>query len=319
MNPHIFLARLYAASLDPATQMHLDAADGTAAFARQFEFIESEIVRTEFAPLKSEEFIHYDTSAPAGTKTVTHRTVTEVGQADFVNHYADNLPNADVFTVENEVKVEDLGVEYFYSVQDVQRSAMDPAFRLDAERKLSAINAVRRLHDKTAAEGSTKYGRTGFLNSAAVPIVTAINGTWATATSQEIVDDVVALWSSVSAATEDVIDPDTLLLDSVSYGLISSKPYGADSNFTVLQWLRENLDGVKKIAKWARLKTAGVGDTRRMVAYKYGKDVAKYVAPELFAEEPPQRKSLKIVTPCHGSTGFCDIRKPLGVAYMDGL
>lgn len=315
-----FLARLYAQQLDPHIQQRLDSVGGTVAFARQFEFIEQEISRTEFSPLRSEELIYYDTSAPPGTKTITHRTVTQTGNAGFVNHYADDLPHADIFAQENEVPVEVLGVQYFYSTIDLQRVAIDPTIQLDAERKLSAVEAMRRRHDHIAAVGSVRHDRPGFVNSDLIPIVTAITGDWETASSEEIINDVISLWSSIASVTMDVEHPDTLVLPTRSYTIIASKPYSPnDSNLTVLKWLEANLDGCKQISRWERLSNAGVGGTRRAIAYRKAKDVLKYHQVEAFAEEPPQRKSLKFVVPCHGQTGFTDIRKPLACAYMDGL
>jgi hypothetical protein len=319
MNKYIFLARAYAATLDPDVQMRLDSVGGSTAFARQFEFIEQELVKTVFAPLKSEELIPYDTSYPAGITSVTHRTVTETGQADFVNHYADDLPNVDVFTQETEVKVEPIGVQYFFSTLDLQRAALDSTFRLDSARKESAINAMRRKHDEIAAIGSTRYGRTGFINSAAVPLVTPITGTWSGATSDQIVADIAKLWNSIPVANLDTDRPDTLVLDIASHQLISTKAYGTNSDKTILQYLKDNFDGLKTVERWSRLATAGAGSTKRAIAYKKDKSVAKYIVPEVFAEEPPQRKSLKVVTPCHAQTGFTDVRKPLAIAYMDGV
>lgn len=320
MNKYLLLARLYAAQMDPDVQTRLDSA-GTAVFARQFEFIEQEITRTEFSPLKSEEFIPYDTSAPAGTQSITHRTITQTGNAGFVDHYADDLPHADIYAEEFTVKVEDLGVAYFWTVRDVQRSAIDPTIRLDAERKQSAIDAMRRKHDQIAAVGSLRHGRDGFINSDLVPIVTAVNGSWTeSTTSEDIIEDILKLWTSIPTVTLDVEHPDTLLLPTAVHTLLASKPYSASHpELTVLKWLEKNLDGCKEIGRWERLSTAGTGGGRRMVAYRKGKDVVKYHAPELFAEEPPQRKNLKFVTPCHAQTGFTEVRKPLAVAFMDGI
>lgn len=319
MNQYLLLARLFAAQMNPDVQLRLDSI-GTAAFARQFEFIEQEITRTEFSPLKAEEFIPYDTTPPAGTKSVTHRTVTQTGNAGFVDHYADDLPHADIYAEEFEVKVETLGVAYFWSVGDVQRAAIDPTIRLDAERKQSAIDAMRRKHDQVASIGSLKHGRQGFLNSDLVPIVVATTGNFESATTAQIVADIQKLWTSIATVTLDVEHPDTLLLDTATHTHLASMPYSASHpELTVLRWLEKNLDGLKTIGRWERLSTMGVGSTRRMVAYRKGKDVAKYVAPELFAEEPPQRKNLKFVTPCHAATAFTDVRKPLAVAYMDGV
>jgi len=320
MNKYMLLARLYAAQMDPDVQTRLDAA-GTAVFARQFEFIEQEITRTEFSPLKSEEFIPYDTSVPAGTLSVTHRTITQTGNAGFVDHYADDLPHADIYAEEFTVKVEDLGVQYFWTVRDMQRAAIDPTIRLEPERKQSAIDAMRRKHDHVASVGSLQHGRTGFLNSDLVPLIVSNTLNWTESTSTaDIVAAIQKLWTSIPTVTLDVEHPDTLLLPTAIHTLLGSKPYSPNHpELTVLKWLEKNLPGLKTIGRWERLSDAGVGGTRRIVAYRKSKDVVKYIAPELFAEEPPQRKALKFVTPCHAQTGFTDIRKPLAVAYMDGV
>ncbi|HLV69011.1 MAG TPA: major capsid family protein [Polyangiaceae bacterium] len=319
-NKHVLLARLFASMMDPGVQQRLDSI-GTAVFARQFELIEQEITRTEFSPLKSEEFIPYDTSAPAGTQSITHRTVTQTGNADFVDHYADDLPHADIYAEEFTVKVEDLGVAYFWTVRDVQRAAIDATIRLDAERKQSAIDGMRRKHDQLAALGSLRHGRTGFVNSDLVPIVSAVNGSWSASTdSEKIIEDILKLWTSIPTVTLDVERPDTLILPTAVHSLLASKPYSENHpEKTILKWLEENLDGCKEIGRWERLSNAGIGGTRRIIAYRKAKDVVKYHAPELFAEEPPQRKNLKFVVPCHAQTGFTEIRKPLAVAYMDGV
>lgn len=320
MNMHQLIASAYYQHLDPAVQMRLDAVGGSTAFARQFEFIEQELVRVEFSPLQSEKFIPYDTSYPLGTQLVTHRTVEQVGQADFVDHQADDLPHVDVAAREDSVKVEMLGVQYYFTIDDLNRAAMDPNFRLDVERKQSAIDATRRKHEEIAWIGSTKYSRTGFINSASVPLVTPITGSWTASTSSDlIVADITKLWGSIATATKDAIQPDTLLLPVASYGIIASKAYGTNSDRTILSYLKDNLDGLKEVGKLSLLDTAGAGSTKRMVAYKKDKTVAKYIAIEVFGEEAPQRRGLKVITPCHGKTGFTDIRKPLGIAYMDGI
>ena len=315
---HLIMARAFAGQFNADTQTRMDSGKVTA-FARQFEFIEQEITRTEFAPLKSEQFIPYDNAVPAAAESVTYRMATQVGQADFVDHYADDLPHADVFTEEFTHKVESLGVEYFWDVMEMERAAMDPSFRLDAERKESAIEAMRRKHDAVAAVGSAKHGRTGFLNCSAVPMVTPITGNWANATPLQIIADFSKLWTSIITTSKEVIAPTHALLPPALYQLINTKPFSDNTEITVKKWLLDNIDGLQGIDQWDRLATANAAGTGpRIVAYKRAKDVVKYVVPELFREEPPQRKNLKFKIPCWGRTGFTHVRKPIGIAYMDG-
>lgn len=320
MDQYIFLARLYASQLNPDDQLRLDAADLTAGFAKQFEFVETQLAETKFAPLKSETFLYFDDSAPAGSSTILHRTVTHVGHADWVDENATDLPNADVATREDWVPVDNLGVQYRWNVKDVKRASIDPTARLDVERKKSAIKAVDRKHDEAAAIGSAKHGRTGFINSAAVPLVTPITGAWdATTTAQEMIDDVLACLNNIPLATEENYEGTDVVLPTEQYRLINTKPYGVDANMTVRKWLIDNIDGLARISSWNRLAGAGAGATDRMMAFHKDQEVAKYNRVSAFEEEAPQRRGLAFIVPCHGECGWTEIRIPGAVAYMDGI
>lgn len=288
------------------------------AFARSFEYVEKELQETEFEPLKSEEFIPYDTSVPAGAQTVTHRTITQMGQAEFVDHYADDLPFVDVRADEFSVDTKLIGEKYMWTVEELDAVAMDPTIRLDAERKKSAVDAMRRKHDEIAAIGSAKHGRAGFINSTVVPDVTPVTGDFGNATDEEVVADLKRLIAAVRIATLGNHEADTLLVDDATWERINM-PYGDDKNTTIKKWLLENVDSLKKIALWPRLNTADTAGTGpRLIAYKNSKEVVKYFNVITFRELAPQYKNLKVDVPCYGKTGFTNWRKPLAAAYMDG-
>lgn len=289
------------------------------AFARAFEHIEKELVETEFQKLKSEELIDYDTSAPDGAEAITHRTITQLGQADWVDHYADDFPAFDVKASESSVKTETFGGHYFWTVEELDRVAMNPTIRLDAERKKSAQDAMRRWHDKVAAIGSTKHGRTGFVNDANVPLVTPITGDFATADDDEIVADITKLFNSVEVNSGENAKATHLGVDQGTWTILS-RPYGDNKGYTLRKWLLENIDGLKEIVQWNHLNTADVAGTGpRLVAWRKAKDVVKYNAVIVYKERQPQDKNLKVTVPVYAKTGFTEWRKPLHGAYMDGV
>jgi len=296
----------------------LDANDLTAVFARELEWIDSKLEREEFAPLKSEALIPYHPMGGPGVDTVTYRKVTELGQAEFIGNGTTQLPRVDVVGTEFSRRVENLGVAWAVTVFDLLKVAANPTIHIDTERKAAAVNAVRRLHDRTAFQGNALLGWTGLVNDANVPIVTPITGDWANPATLplQIVADINKLTWQIFVATKELYEPETLLIPT-SLGVTLDMPLGADADKTVRTYILSNSTHIKKIETTHYLETAGVGGTPRVLAYKRHPDVVRYGANEMFAEEPQQAKGLEIETPCHGRTSGTQIRRPLAMAYMD--
>lgn len=299
--------------------MTLDAADVTIAFAREFEHIDQELTRTEFAPLSSEQLIPYDPGGGPTAQAETYRMVTQVGRARFAAHTAGDIPTVNVKAKEKTQKTEMLTVGYEYDVMDLLRSAENPTVRLDTELKTGAVEAIARLHEETAALGNAEFGWPGFVNCEDVPLVTPLTGDWlqTTTTPDDILNDVLELFYSVKSATLGVIEADTMAIP-LSYEKLFNRRLGDGSDTTIREWLLKNIPGLKSIVSWQFLDTADdAGTGPRVVVYRKSKDVLRYFANLMFREQPPQYKDLKIKIPCFGVAGGMSIRKPLGMAYMD--
>ncbi len=296
----------------------MDANDLTAVFARELEWIDTTIQREEFAPLKSEQLIPYHPSGGPGVDLVTYRKITELGRAEFIGNGTTQLPRVDVVGDEYTRSVKNLGVAWAVTVFELLKVATNPTIHLDTERKTAAVNAIRRLHDRTAFEGNADIGWTGFINDPNVPLVTPITGDWANpaTTPLQIVADVNKLTWSIFIATKELYEPETLLIPT-SLGETLDQPIGDNAERTVRKFVLENSAHVKKIETTHYLETASAGNGNRLMAYKRHPDVVRYGANELFAEEPQQAKALELETPCHGRTSGTQIRRPLAIAYMD--
>lgn len=296
----------------------LDANDVTATFAREFEHIDQELVRTEFAPLVGEELIPYDAGGGPTAQAETYRMVTQVGRAKFAAHTAGNMPTVDVVGKEYTQKTEQLHVGYRYTVMDLLRAA-EGTIKIDTEVKRSAVEAIARLHEETAALGNTDFGWYGFANCGDVPLVTPLTGDWldSATTPDDILNDILELIHSVKSATKGVIDADTLAIP-LSYEKVFNRRLGDGSDTTIRAWVLAHIPQLKQIKSWHFLDTADdAGTGPRVVAYRKTKDVLRYFANSMFNEQAPQYEGLDIKVPCWGVSGGMSIRKPLGMAYMD--
>lgn len=301
-----------------ATGFHVDAGE-TAHLLRQLEFVKAQTYDILRATLKARQFIPVSHDAPAGAESITYRQWDEFSMATLIANYADDLPMADVAVKEFPIPVRSMGKAYQWSIQDLRNSAMNGS-QLDTRRARSARMAVERFIDQIGAFGSANAGLPGFLNNANVPLIAPITGTWSTATSAQIIDDLNKLVQSIITVTKEVHTPNTLLLDTDSFGIISQKPVAVDNQTTVLQSFLANNPYIKNIDQWTRLNEADVAGTGpRVVAYDRDPMILQLEIPQEFEQFPPQARNLSFVVPCHARIGGVHMHYPLGVAYMDGV
>jgi hypothetical protein len=310
------IAQIVLANPGTAQSITLDANDLTAVFARELEWVDQQLQRTEFLPLKSKELIDWDSRGGPGINQVTWRKVTEVGKAEWIGNVTTELPAVDVVGNEYTRDVRNLGALYRYSVFELKNAAESPTIRLDSERKSAAYNAVMRKHDVTALIGDTTIGWTGLFNDANVPLVTAITGNWSTsATGEQIAADLSKLVWSVYKATLENYEIDTLALPT-AFAQVFDKVI-SNTGISVRKYIQDTFPQIKRIITSVYLDTAGAGSIKRVLAFKKSKDVVLYGANDPFNEEPPQAAGLDFRVPVYGRSSGTQIRKPLAMAYMD--
>ena len=138
-------------------------------------------------------------------------------------------------------------------------------------------DGLRMAYDKHMDEnvyaGFAKYGSTGLINNSAVTVNSA-NGTWATSTVDEILDDVnssiLDAWEA-SGYDLDAI-PNHILLPYEQFNYIATTMVTSLAEKSILTYIKENnvaknygVDVVFGATAWC--KGAGAGSTDRMVTY----------------------------------------------------
>lgn len=294
-------------------------ANETAIFARQLEHVYTKTYDVKYPEFKARSFIPLDASVPSGAETYTYRQFDEVGMAELIANYADDLPDVTMFGKEFTGKCKSIGNAYSYSIQDVRRASM-AGMALETSLPSIARRAHEAKHDKIAAFGDTLSGLVGFLNHPNVPLVTPTTGTWSTATADQIIADLDKLVNSIVTTTNGVHVPDTLLLPITQFLRLNNLQKSAASDKTVLQWYLENNPFIKNIDHWYVLDTANAaGNGPRAVAYQRSPEVLGLVIPQEFEQFPPQAKNLAFSVPCHSRCGGVKVTYPLAIAYMDGI
>jgi hypothetical protein len=321
----VWLARHVAQYVSPSdlksVGLTTDSNDLTATFAREFEYLESKVRKTEFAIMKGQTFVPFEELGGPEVNSQTYTMVTEVGQAAWGSNQSRTLPRVDVVGKEFSRQTDTIVVEWSVTVRELMQVAKSPRINLETSRKEAAVNAIARFHDAKALTGDTDKSWYGLINANSyVPLISPITGTWSTATPTQIIQDInKASWSVVSATKENHA-PDTLLVPT-SYGLILDTPIVSGSGSeTVRSFILKNSSHIKNIDTCIQLETGNAaGNGPRAVLYKRDPNCVRYGAHAMYIEEPPQRQGFDIVVPCWGMSSGTQYLLPKAAAYMDGI
>lgn len=296
-------------------------ANETAHFARQLEFVKAQTYDIKFGKLKALEFVPLDTSAPEGAESVTYRQWTEVEAAKVIANMADDLPQVDVLAKEFTSTVRSIGASYQWSIQDIRRSALAGS-QFDLRKARAARMSIDRRLDEIGAIGIAEIGTTGLVNNANVPVFVFPNaGAWDAISANLVLENLNALAQSIVDATNEIEQPQTMLLPTEEFGIVASTAISplTGSTDTILQVFLRNQPYITQVDQWTRLNGAGAGGANRVIAYDRTDRVLQYNIPLLFEQLPPQPKNLSFVVPVHARVGVVEMHYPLAVAYADRL
>lgn len=293
-------------------------ANETAALQRQLDFVKSRTYDIKYSEMKARRFIPVSNEVNPGAESITYKQWDQYGMAKVVSDAADDLPLVDVVAKEFTSPVKTLGAAYKFTVQELKAAAL-LGTSLDQQRGRAARRAIEAGIDHVAALGLGESQMPGFLNHPNVPVVAPTTGTWATASVDEILADINKLVNSIVTASNEIHNPDTLLLPTASFALLASTPAGANLESTILKVFLSTNPYIRSVDQWSKLNTAGVGGGPRVVAYLRDPEIMQLEIPQEFEQLPPQPKNLAFVVPCHCRVGGTSIRYPLAMAYMDGV
>lgn len=298
-------------------RMRMDVNEA-AHLARELEFVKAKTYDVVYDELKAKMFVPVDTSAHPGAETIAYDQWDEVGEAQVIGSYADDVPMVDVFKTRFTGPVVGFASGYGYSLQEIRSSQMAGS-RLDQRRAQAARRAIARAIDNVIALGDVPAALPGFVNNANIGTTAPVTGTWATATFAQIQGDMEALTNAIAIQCRDNFRPDTLLLAPVSYRAIANQQVAVSGDKSMLKWILENHSTIKTIDQWQALATAGAAGATRAIAYKKSPEVLDFALPIEFEVLPPQVRNFRWVVLCHARVGGVSMYQPLACETMDGL
>jgi hypothetical protein len=296
----------------------------------QVTSIESEVYAIRYADIQYPRLVPVDTSAYPWAKTVTYFTYDHVGQADWMNGDASDMPFAELSRTKYETTVESAKIGYRYSLEEVNQAMMIPGMNLNADKAAAAKRAADELVERVVISGDSRKGFLGLVNQTVVPQLAVPNGAsgsplWTQKTPAEILADVnnalVGAWS----ASNQVELHDTVLLPVAQFGTVASTPRSATSDTTIITYLQQNNVYTSTTGQPLTIRTvrqlagAGAGGTNRMITYRRDPQVLKFHMPMPHQFFPPQERMLEFIIPGMMRLGGLDVRLPRGMSYNDGI
>lgn len=294
----------------------------TAVLARQLDYVQAQVYRTEYSELKALQFIPEASDVPVGAKTFTYRVWDRFGMAKVIKDYANDFEAVGVLAKEVTQKTVDLGDFYEYSLTDLEHAAFTNT-PLSTELADAARLAMDLAMDNILSLGDPDTGLPGFVNFGNVPIATLPNGDWRnpSTTAMEKLADLRYLASVPVINTKELHKPDTLLLDTESYEDVAGTPVSDNApDKTILSVFLATNPHIRYVDQWGKLDTANAdGDGPRIMVYQRDPRVVQAQIPRKFTQLPMQQVAAMFRTYCMAKLGGVSWRYPLAAAYADNV
>jgi len=300
----------------------LDAADNVH-FARELETILPDLVREAIAPTSVRNLFPVNTGFSPNTESITWRLLTITGAAKVIADYSDDIPLINMFGEEKTTKVRTLAVGHVFSIPELQGSA-EGSISLASEGPTAARDAILRLENTLAYNGSTKFDLVGLFSGTATTgiAITASAGVWSAASAAVIYGEMAALIGDIHEDSKTVHNATRILMSPNNFRQISTTQFSASSDVTILGFFRQNHPGVDVVAVQemvgAGAKGGMGGSDDAVFAYNPNPAEIFLAVPMPIAQRPPTEQHLKVETMYWSRTGGFIIRQPLAMKFLEG-
>lgn len=290
----------------------------------QTSHIEREVNEAVYPAIQYPVLVPVDTSAHPMAKTVTYFSSDRFGAANWINGNSNDIPVVGNEQAKHETAVHMAAIGYQYGFEEIEH-ARAFGVNLSADDANAARQAYEEMVDRVMLNGDAAKGFQGLINNSTVTVASAVTGGWGSATDTQILGDINAALLISGTNTKFSFYADTLLMSFARMNLLATRRLG-DTQLTILEFVRKNntytaMTGQPLMIRAVRgLETAGASSVQRMVAYRRNPAVLKahIPMPHRFLA-PVNTGPLTVTVPGVFRIGGLDIRRPLEVAYVDGI
>lgn len=311
--------------------IQMDAQVAMAFAVNQASRINATVYQTRYPAIRYRGLVPVDTTGPEWVKSITYFSLDGVGQAEWMNAGADDVPRAELVRAKTETTVSMAAIGYGWNLEELAQAQM-LGIDLQPRKGQAARRASEEFIDQVAFFGDTTKGFYGITNQPGVTagdVAATGEGSsteWADKTPGQILADVNALITGVFIGSNTVEMIDTVLLPYTQLHDIGTRRLSDNTETTILEWLRTNNvytmeTGQPLTIRAVRgLETAGAGGTARMVAYRNDEEVLRLNMPMPFRFFPVwQTGPFRYEVPGALRLGGVDVSLPGAIRYMDGI
>ena len=296
----------------------------------QTSYIEPQVYRLKYPELFYAEIVPVDTAANEWAKSITFFSVGMVGQADWFNHLARDIPLADIERQKHEAGIEMAAIGYRYTLEELGQAQMLPNTNLTIERAASAKRASEEFIHNATLYGDTRKAFPGLVTHSQPAVINATN-TWQYWVSQgsayitNILQDFNNVLTNIWQTSLTVEMADTVLTPLSAMTLLATTQL-PNTTSSLLDWVKKNnlytmtTGQALEIRAVRGLDTAGASGNGRLIAYTKSPEVVKVHIPM------PHRflgvwQTAPIVFDIPGLFRLAglEIRRPGAVRYLDGI
>lgn len=297
----------------------------------QTTYIEPQVYRIKYPELNYAQFIPIDTSANEWAKSITFFSVDMVGQADWFNHMARDIPFADIMRQKHEAAIEMAAVGYRYTLEELGQAMMLPNTNLTIERAAAARRAYEEMCHNVGMYGDSRKNWYGLTNSTSPAIVNQTQ-TFAALVAGGTDADIASIMQAINGLLTNIWQTsltvemaDTLLLPLSVMTLLSMTQL-PHTTMNLLEWIQKNnlytqQTGQQLLIRGVRgLDTAGASGNGRAIAYTRDPEVVKMHIPMTHRFLPVwQTGPIVFDVPGIFRLAGLEIRRPGAFRYMDGV
>jgi hypothetical protein len=311
-----------------------DAAQQALSFVmQQAQYIEPQVYEIAYAEIQYPNLVPIDSSGNEWMKSIAFLSLDKVGQANWFNHLAADVPFADVMLSKFEQGIEMAAIGYYWTLEETGQEAMisGPTINRVMERAKAARRASEEMIDRIAFFGDTTKGWTGLTNDPNVTITgapadgTGSSALWSTKTANQMARDIGLILSGVYTNSLTTEIADTLLLPPDRFTALAQSLV-TNTAVTGLNLVQTGnaytaLTGNPLTIRTVRgLETAGAGGVARAIAYRRAPEILKLHLPMPFNfRSPMQVTALRFDVPGIFRTGGVEVRRPKSMQYLDGI
>jgi hypothetical protein len=311
----------------------LERADANLAafFSKQLEQIRPELYEVKFPELKGRLMVPVNNNVHPGASSVTTRSISEVGEADWVEDLADDAPEVEVTGgSEDNIKMKTIQGAYGWHLQEA-RSAAFAGIDLSPRKARACRQAIERKIDQSLLVGATigstvLQGLFSLTGSQAVLSYAPTVLTFEDEDSDAIYGALMDFVNNIYVASKEIEVPDTMVLPTTTKMLLKSRRMGDANNMSVLDYFLASNEFIKTVhtshyleqgASGSTLGHGGSPSVKRIVAYRKDPDILEGWVNE-FEQLPPEFKSARVLTTCLARSGGVQAHRPKAISYYDG-